>query len=880
MRRILRSKRTIALSLVLVIALTVVAYVVNIQRLNDARLARREDDLSRAEDLLSSLWPLPGLRSDLELEEKLLAVQQGDLREEKAIQAGASRGQSYKTLILEALAKGNLATFQWEMARNHAESILSQHPDDARALWLRGRALLEMQFEDRARQDFEDALKAEPNSFAIQLSLAELLHKMGYVQLAIDHYQTLQKLRPDDKRILLSLAHCYQEQSQCAKAVEVVERVLESQPDSVDALVERARLALRADKPVDAERWLRRAIELQPEHSEANITLRVALQAQDKSDLDFDRHLQDNDLRQAKLKTQMAQHSHEPEVLTNVGLWMMKTGVDNEVSGWLYSALKRDSDYKPAHEGLAQFFSKHGQNRRAAWHAKLAGMESPPVAKSFVSHASSRNMTGGEMSTTGISNEPTVVEASTAEVTRLCAACHAYPSPESMPRSAWRKEVKQGYDFLRKSKLAGDYPSFESVVAYYESHAPEKLPPIEQVVTADAPPVKFQIRGTGYMPRLPPSPGVTNAQLAPLFDKKQQALLLCETRQDALMVLKPYEAGPGGTIIPQVPSPCHATVCDLDLDGRDDILVASIGSFFPTDDKLGKVMWLKGKPGGQFDAVSLLEGVGRVTDIQAADFNGDKQLDLVVAVFGWRSTGEILYLENQTTEWSQPKFVPHVVDSRHGAVHVPIADINRDGRPDFVGLVSQEHEAVVAYVNQGDDSFEKVTLFEAPHPSYGCSGIELVDLDGDRDTDVLLSNGDILDPPYILKPYHGIQWLENTGALQFKHHPISAIYGAMRAAAADFDGDGDLDVAAVSFLPSMHFPEREKLRIPSVMLFEQTSGVQFKMHVIEVGTCDHFSCAAGDWDDDGRVDLAVTNFSWNGSQPMRDAATLWRNVGK
>ncbi len=160
MRRILRSKRTIALSLVLVIALTVVAYVVNIQRLNDARLARREDDLSRAEDLLSSLWPLPGLRSDLELEEKLLAVQQGDLREEKAIQAGASRGQSYKTLILEALAKGNLATFQWEMARNHAESILSQHPDDARALWLRGRALLEMQFEDRARQDFEGCFES------------------------------------------------------------------------------------------------------------------------------------------------------------------------------------------------------------------------------------------------------------------------------------------------------------------------------------------------------------------------------------------------------------------------------------------------------------------------------------------------------------------------------------------------------------------------------------------------------------------------------------------------------------------------------------------------------------------------------------------------
>ncbi len=102
------------------------------------------------------------------------------------------------------------------------------------------------------------------------------------------------------------------------------------------------------------------------------------------------------------------------------------------------------------------------------------------------------------------------------------------------------------------------------------------------------------------------------------------------------MIMKPYDTAPGGIIIPQVPSPCHTTVCDLNLDGHQDILVASIGSFFPTDDKLGKVLWLKGKSGGQFDAVQLLEGVGRVTDIQTADFNGDQRLDLIVAVYGWR----------------------------------------------------------------------------------------------------------------------------------------------------------------------------------------------------------------------------------------------------
>ena len=880
MSRVVTTKRVIVLGLVLLIAFTAIAYVLATQRLAELRQARREDDLGRAETLLASTWSLPGLRAEVELEGQLMAVQQGDLRNEKALQSQALNGSKQSVMIREALAKGNLACFQWEQARQHAEAILDRQPKGAYALWLRGRALIEMQLEAQARQDFETALQSEPKSFVIRHSLADLLHKMGYVQRAIEHYQALVDLRPNDERLLLALAHGYQEQSRNDKATEIVDRLLAVRPGSVEALLERARLAMRAGQLEDAERGLRRALELRPNDSEANWLVRVALQAQKKSDPALDRRIHEKDLRQAELKTQLSKQGNRPEVLTSVGLWMMSTGEDDEVLGWLYSALKENANYRPAHAGLAQYFNEHGQRRRAQTHAKLAGSESTAIDQP---HSSAITNSEAALGTTprwarpDSSKHADVAEASSEQVQRLCAGCHAYPPPESMPRSSWRKEVKQGYDFLRRSSVAGDYPPLESVVAYYESRALENLPPIKLHVSSKEPPLKFEIRGTGS---LPPRPGVTNANLLKLFGKKNQELLLCETQQNALMILKPYEKGPGGIVIPEVPSPCHTTICDLDLDGHVDILVASIGSFFPTDDKLGKVLWLKGKPGGQFDAECLLDGVGRVTDIQVADFNGDRQLDLVVSVYGWRSTGEILYLENQTSDRSQPKFVRHVVDERHGAIHLPVADLDGDNRPDFVGLVSQEHEAVVAYLNRGNDRFEPTTIYSAPHPSYGSSGIELVDLDGDRDLDVLLSNGDILDPPYLLKPYHGVQWLENTGTFPFKHHAISAMYGAMRAVAADFDGDGDQDIAAVSFLPSQQFPEREKLRIPAVVLFEQTAGTQFEQYVLETGTCDHFSCVAGDWDDDGRVDLAVTNYSWNGSQPMRDAATLWRNVGR
>src|SRR5207247_318315 len=143
-------------------------------------------------------------------------------------------------------------------------------------------------------------------------------------------------------------------------------------------------------------------------------------------------------------------------------------------------------------------------------------------------------------------------------------------------------------------------------------------------------------------------------------------LLVCDTRLDRVLLLKPYEPSPGGEVLAQVIAPSHTTTADLDGDGRQDVLVASLGNFFPTDDRVGKVILLRAMPEGRFEATTLLEGVGRVSDVQAADFNGDGRLDLIVAVFGWRSSGEILYLENRTTDWSRPQFARQEIDARHG----------------------------------------------------------------------------------------------------------------------------------------------------------------------------------------------------------------------
>lgn len=474
--------------------------------------------------------------------------------------------------------------------------------------------------------------------------------------------------------------------------------------------------------------------------------------------------------------------------------------------------------------------------------------------------------------------EVSSAEASAAEVHQFCSRCHVYPPADALPRAVWRKEVRQAYDFFRQSPLTVDFPPLESVALYYEKRAPHDLPPAAGEPADGGPcPVAFEKQGASPA-RAEPFPGVSNVNLVHLFDAGKLDVLVCDMRGGAIDVWSPYATPPAWRNLGKVAHPGHAEIVDLDGDGRKDIIVADLGYFTPTNERLGKVIWLRAQADGTFTPVTLLEGVGRVADVQAADFNGDGKLDLVVAVFGWRETGAILYLENQTSDWSQPRFVPHVIDERHGAIHVPVADLNGDGKPDFVGLISQEHEAVVAYLNEGGGRFRKATLHAAPHPVWGYSGMQLADLDGDGDLDVLLTNGDVLQEPYLVKPYHGIDWLENKGNLRFEHHHLVSMPGVMRAVAADVDGDGRKDVIAVAFLPAERFPQRREKNLSSVILLRQTTPGRFVRHTLESITCEHLTCAAGDIFGDGRTHFVTGNFSITPSPAIRDAVTLWRNA--
>jgi hypothetical protein len=464
----------------------------------------------------------------------------------------------------------------------------------------------------------------------------------------------------------------------------------------------------------------------------------------------------------------------------------------------------------------------------------------------------------------GLDGRPDVrPDAAFADVARKeCGACHVPPSPADLPRAAWRQRLHEMARFSltgvglpegRQDTLASlDLVPF---IDYFEARAPETLaapdlwPPI-----ADGP-VRFQRHLMGP-PGAVPVPIVANTRLLDLDRDGRLEIVVCDMGHGIVLLGKPDRDPSALREIARLANPSHAAMVDLDRDGLQDLLVADVGFFLPEDNEKGAVVWLRADGKGGFEKKILAEKLPRVMDVEAADFDGDGDLDLVVAAFGLHTRGGILLLENRTEDWKEPRFTVTVLDPRPGTIHVSPADLDGDGRLDFVAVIAQQHETVVAFLNRGGSIFERRTVFTAPTPAWGATGIELADLDRDGDLDVLMTNGATLDDPTV-KPYHGVRWLENRGAFPFTRHDLAALPGAHRAQAADLDGDGDLDVAVAAFLPD---PDGVHSGLTSLGWLEQTSPGVFARHTLQAGPLSHTTLDLGDVDGDGDIDIVTGNF--------------------
>ena len=316
-------------------------------------------------------------------------------------------------------------------------------------------------------------------------------------------------------------------------------------------------------------------------------------------------------------------------------------------------------------------------------------------------------------------------------------------------------------------------------------------------------------------------------------------------------------------------APAHVAAADIDRDGDLDVLVAAMGMIFPNNDKIGSVVVLENDGHGRFTTRVLVDRIARVTDVEAGDLDGDGDIDLAVGQFGY-DDGEVRWLENKGN-WN---FESHILLSLSGTIHTPVVDMDNDGDLDIAAIVSQEWEELYVFENDGRGAFRPRLVWGSSNEDFGSSGIRVVDIDKDGDPDILHTNGDAFDyiPP-APRPWHGIQWFENKGRLEFAYHRVADLPGAYGPVAADLDGDGDLDLAAVST-----FNNWTSAAAYSLVWYENDGKMRFTPHNVANNPTHLLALFAADMDGDGRTDLVTGGFYAYPPYDRQSRVLIWRNT--
>jgi len=437
---------------------------------------------------------------------------------------------------------------------------------------------------------------------------------------------------------------------------------------------------------------------------------------------------------------------------------------------------------------------------------------------------------------------------------QYCASCHLLPYPASLTKLAWVHQIQpamakwfglEPFDFdgdadgrlLREAGLFPPTPlvpeqDWFAIWDYYRDAAPRQ--PLPQPPHTPPAPALKQFRAH----KISLGQGAPMTSLVKIVPA-QKRLYAGDAFAGILFALE----APGEIKLRwRIGSPPVDLVASAEQ-----LTVTVIGKLFPSDALEGSVQLIT--PGDATPRVAL-EKLRRPTRTIPADLNGDGREDYVVCAYG-NKLGNCSWFERRV----DGTFDEHLLVDRPGALTAEVRDFNGDGRPDVLVLMAQAREAVLLFLNQGRGRFEPVTILEQP-PTWGYAGMEIADMDGDGRPDLITANGDNGDFGLPLKAYHGIRIYRNDGTNHFAERFFHPMHGAYKAVARDFDGDGDLDIAAIAF-----FPDFNSTTPANFVYLENLGGWKFAPATFpESGDGRWMVMDAGDWDGDGDDDIVLGSF--------------------
>lgn len=348
--------------------------------------------------------------------------------------------------------------------------------------------------------------------------------------------------------------------------------------------------------------------------------------------------------------------------------------------------------------------------------------------------------------------------------------------------------------------------------------------------------------------------------------------VFCEAQENQVVWLRQFPRGvfTEHVVGQNLRAPVHVEAADMDGDADLDLLVASMAAVFPNNDRIGTVFVLENDGQQQFTPHAVLENTSRVTDVRAADLNEDGKMDLVLAQFGY-DQGEVAWLE-RTGAWT---FQRHVMLELSGAINVGIADFNGDHHLDVAALLSQQWEEIYLFQNDGRGAFAQKRIWGSTNEDYGSSGLSVCDLNRDGRPDIVFSNGDGFGPAATPgpRPWHGVQWLENAGDGLFKYHRIGTLPGAYSPVGVDFDGDGAMDVVASAAYADWNNKNRN---VVSIMWYRNDGRMNFEPRALARTPKDLITLGIGDFEGNGRPSLMTGGFYIYPPYDAMGRITWWR----
>jgi hypothetical protein len=416
---------------------------------------------------------------------------------------------------------------------------------------------------------------------------------------------------------------------------------------------------------------------------------------------------------------------------------------------------------------------------------------------------------------------------------------------------------------LRAAKVHPETPTvsreeWQAMNAYYGSHAPAEPPrPPKRPVARPSLEALFEIEYWHWSE-------------APAFvtllyiDARRQRLLIGDGQDKSLRAVDSAGQTLWRLSVPSGP-------VSLTWSGPS-MLVTLIGRVFPSDEPVGQ-LWAVTESGGEQRVDRLLRGLRRPVHASVADLDLDGREDFVVSAFGNRLGSLSLFQRLPDGAWRES-----LLENGPGTIRAEPVDWDEDGRLDLLVLRAQGREALEVHLNEGNGSFLKLPLVIQP-PTFGFSGMELADMNGDGSDEVLLVNGDSGDYPSPPRAFHGLRIYSKTeggGLAERMFHPLFGAYGVK---ARDFDGDGTRDVALISF-----FPDFSKRPVEAFELLRGTGPWQFE--ALSLPEADELRgrwllMDAGDIDGDGDEDIVLGSF-FRGppTTPIPDAlARHWETSG-